>query len=266
MSENAQEYRERYYAELRRLNAERPDTRKVCSVEGCENRLRSDNVIGRCGEHYYLPVDMPVCVMDGCGNRLTALNSTGRCVEHRQKYWVANVCAAEGCGKILHADNGTGYCHDHRRMAVQHQEYMRAYYQSRKAEFQQYARNWRLANGERHRASARAWAAANHEARQAAQARRRQRAQVAMTDEDRQRSVARRREIKNAPCFYCGSPETSDTDHYFPLAKRGTDHHWNLVRACDDCNSRKNASCGTAFMLRTGRWSQPPLPPPILAA
>jgi hypothetical protein len=266
MSENVQEYRERYYAEQRRLNAERPDTRETCSVGDCENRLRSDNVIGRCSEHYYLPVEMPACAMEGCENRLTALNTTGRCMEHRAKYWVAATCAAEGCEQILHEDNVTGHCHKHRGLSGWRQEYGRAYYESRKAEFQQYARDWRLANGDDHRAAVRAWNAANREARQAMHARRRTRIKVDMSGEDRRRSVERRKEIKGDPCFYCGDDETSDTDHYFPLAKGGTDHWWNLVRACDPCNSYKNATCGTAFMLRTGWWNLPPLPPLTLPA
>lgn len=266
LSDGTRESRERYYARLRQETRDRPDTRAVCSVGDCENRLRSDNIIGRCSEHYYLPVEMPVCSFEDCENRLTALNMTGRCMGHRAKYWAAATCAAEGCEQILYEDNATGYCYKHRSMAPENREFQRTYYQSRKAEFQQYARDWRLANGDDHRAAVRAWNAANREARQAMHARRRTRAQVNMTDEDRRRSVARRKEIKGDRCFYCGDPGTSDTDHYFPLAKGGTDHWWNLVRACDPCNSCKNATCGTAFMLRTGWWNPPPLPPLILAA
>jgi hypothetical protein len=247
------ECRDRFNAKLREQNRLRPDERRFCSEPRCPNRLRSDNTTGRCAGHVYIPVDMPECTVERCTNRLTVRNTTGRCwEEHHAKYWVAEQCGHVGCEQILHEDNSLGYCHEHRSEAEQHQEYMRAYYQSRKAEFQAYAKAWRLANGDDHRAAVRAWSTANREARQAMHARRRTRIKVAMTDLDRQQSVARRRDIKNNPCFYCGTAETSDTDHFFPLAKGGTDHWWNLVRACDPCNSRKNATCGTAFLLRAG--------------
>jgi len=224
--------------------------RLECSVEGCENRLRLDNTTGRCREHHYAPRDMPECCIEGCANRLPAFNTTGRCVDHRQKYWIASLCASDGCDKALHADNQTGYCHDHRREAEEHKEYQRRYYQARQVEFREYARLWRLANGDDHRAAVRAWNAANREARQASHARRRQRVKAEMTAADRRASAERRKQIKDDPCFYCGAAETSDTDHFYPLAKGGTDHWWNLVRACDPCNSRKNATCGTAYLLR----------------
>ena len=195
---------------------------------------------------------MPECSFGGCTNRLTVRNTTGRCMDHHQKYWIASVCEAADCGQILHADNIAGYCYKHRRMSEHRQNYDRAYYQSRRVEFQEYARQWRLANGDDHRAAVRAWNLANREARQASQARRRTRVKAEMSAADRRMSVARRIEIKYDPCFYCGCAETSDTDHFFPLAKGGTDHWWNLVRACDSCNSRKNATCGTAFLLRFG--------------
>ena len=43
----------------------------------------------------------------------------------------------------------------------------------------------------------------------------------------------------------------SCVDHFFPLAKGGTDHWFNLVRACRSCNLRKRTMCGTAFLLLT---------------
>jgi hypothetical protein len=251
-SPRAQVYRERLYAMLREQTRLRLDERPFCSEGNCPNRLRSDNTTGRCVEHIYIPVDMPECSLTGCPNRLTVRNTTGRCWDHHARHWVAEQCGHDGCGQILHADNGTGYCHEHRREAQQHQEYMRAYYQGRKAEFQEYARNWRLAHGDDHRAAVRAWNAANREARQAANARRRVRVRVDMSAEDRRLSVDRRKEIKGNPCFYCGSAETHHVDHYYPIDKGGTDHFWNLVRACESCNCRKNATCGTAFLLRSG--------------
>jgi 5-methylcytosine-specific restriction endonuclease McrA len=65
-------------------------------------------------------------------------------------------------------------------------------------------------------------------------------------------SVGRRLAIRNDPCFYCGSPETAHVDHYFPLAKGGSDRWVNLVRTCGPCNNAKYTMCGTAFRLLTG--------------
>lgn len=68
---------------------------------------------------------------------------------------------------------------------------------------------------------------------------------------DRELSVAYRLAIRHDPCFYCGSPETDHVDHFFPIAKGGTDVWWNLVRACSRCNHAKYDRCGTAFLLLT---------------
>ena len=47
-----------------------------------------------------------------------------------------------------------------------------------------------------------------------------------------------------------------EDDHYFPVAKGGTDHWFNLVRSCLLCNRSKAAHCGTWFRLRMGTWAQ----------
>ena len=78
-------------------------------------------------------------------------------------------------------------------------------------------------------------------------------AAVDMDDTDRLLSVLYRSAIKNDPCYYCGSPDTDHVDHFFPLAKGGTDHFWNLVRACQRDNLSKHTQCGTAYLLRRGR-------------
>lgn len=69
---------------------------------------------------------------------------------------------------------------------------------------------------------------------------------------DRLLSAFYRQAIRNDPCYYCGSSVTDHTDHFFPLAKGGTDHWFNLVRACRSCNFSKRTTCGTAFLLLTG--------------
>jgi 5-methylcytosine-specific restriction endonuclease McrA len=125
-------------------------------------------------------------------------------------------------------------------------------------------RQWRLDNPERARenssrlsdarrarlriSNAR-WIREHPEAARAAISRRRTRIKADMSDTDRELSVAYRQAITNDPCFYCGAPGTED-DHYQSLKKGGTDHWWNLVRACRPCNARKNAMNGDEFLER----------------
>jgi hypothetical protein len=180
--------RDRLYVILREQSERRREQRAVCSVDGCDRRVRSDNTTGRCNDHIYVPLDLAVCSADGCENRIIATNTTGRCMGHV---------------------------------------------------------DWR--------AVASAWAAANPEARQAATARRRRRVRVDMDATDRLLSTLYRCAIKNDPCYYCGSPVTDHVDHFFPLVKGGTDHFWNLVRACQRDNLSKHTQCGTAYLLRRGR-------------
>jgi hypothetical protein len=89
----------------------------------------------------------------------------------------------------------------------------------------------------------------NAEIFRAGAARRRQRIEINMTDVDRELSVTYRKTIKNDPCFYCG--EISDImhdDHIVALVHGGTDHWWNLVRACARCNLRKGTMTAEVFM------------------
>lgn len=270
------EYREQYYAELREQSEQRRQQRPECSVDGCEKQIRSDNTSGRCAAHIYIPLDLPVCAVDGCENRLNSRNPVGRCMEHRGLYWAADApkCAVPGCGKTLRADNQTGVCRQHRSGSEWRKAYNREYYRRNQAALREYARQYREVYGEEHRAYTRAWNAANPEARQAMHARRRQLARhrqlpwqyqaawyrqiiqrrrqlrVSMDATDRLLSGEYRRAIRHDRCFYCGSPDTDHVDHFFPLAKGGTDHFFNLVRACRKCNLSKNTMCGTAFLLR----------------
>jgi 5-methylcytosine-specific restriction endonuclease McrA len=96
-------------------------------------------------------------------------------------------------------------------------------------------------------------AATRPEVFRAARARRKQRLRVRMDALDRALSAAYRIAIRDDTCFYCGlcSAEMHD-DHFYPLAKGGTDHWWNLVRACGPCNMHKHTGCGTWFLLRSG--------------
>lgn len=91
------------------------------------------------------------------------------------------------------------------------------------------------------------------EARATDKARRRVRVTVEFTAEDRAESIAWRKLIKDDPCFYCGAAETHHVDHYISLANGGTEHWWNLVRACRTCNHRKNKMNGDDFLRLLGR-------------
>jgi 5-methylcytosine-specific restriction endonuclease McrA len=114
-----------------------------------------------------------------------------------------------------------------------------------------YNKQWRVANPEKVRESSRRYKQANPEVDLAAIHRRRQRLDHGMDARDREMSVDYRRAIRDDPCFYCGSSaERCHVDHYFPLAKGGTDHWFNLVPACRTCNLRKFTECGTAYLLR----------------
>lgn len=86
----------------------------------------------------------------------------------------------------------------------------------------------------------------------AAKSRRRMRLDRRMTPDDARISVDYRRAIAADPCYYCGAEETDCVDHIFPLAKGGTDHWWNLARACTACNASKHSKCSTRYMLLAG--------------
>lgn len=101
----------------------------------------------------------------------------------------------------------------------------------------------------------------------AARARRKQR-RGSLDATEREMSRAYRAAIRNDPCWYCTNRVDGDMhdDHYFPLSKGGTDHWWNLVRACGSCNRRKHAYCGTWFALRRGTVEPARSVPPLSEA
>ena len=234
-------WRTREYLDKRkadyRAQPKAADTRRTCSADGCERKIRSDNTTGRCTDHAFIHIDWAGCSVDGCEARIMPGNQLGRCVEHRGLYWAGDPpkCGEPGCSRKLHRDNTVGFCHEHR--AAWREAYNRDYYEQTQAERREYARQYREVYAEEHRAHASA---------------RRSRARSGMDVADRGLSVAYRLAIRNDPCFYCGSPETDHVDHYFPIAKGGTDHWWNLVRSCSRCNHAKYDRCGTAYLLLTG--------------
>lgn len=84
-------------------------------------------------------------------------------------------------------------------------------------------------------------------------ARRRSRERDGLDSLDRELSRAYRAAIASDLCFYCGSLGEHD-DHMTPLARGGTDHWWNLTRACSPCNLAKWTMTADEYILaREGR-------------
>src|SRR4051812_48827073 len=106
-------------------------------------------------------------------------------------------------------------------------EYLKEYYQKNKERINkrnaEYAKN-------------------NREVRRGIKARYRTQLVKGMSKLDRQKSTLHRKRIKNNACYYCDKvTEQMHDDHYYPLAKGGTDHWFNIVRACSTCNQKKNS-------------------------
>jgi hypothetical protein len=142
------------------------------------------------------------------------------------------------------------------RLRVKNRVFSRESYirhaEKRRAEARQYAAD----NPEKVREACRRWLAAHPEFRSAANSRRRIKRRTGLTAQDGRMSLARRTEIRDDPCFYCGGPG-EEYEHYFPVAKGGTDIWANILRSCLPCNrgrGGKHEMCGTAFMLRNGTW------------
>ena len=62
----------------------------------------------------------------------------------------------------------------------------------------------------------------------------------------------------NFACYYCGTPaslglKVLHVDHVIPISMGGTNHPWNLVAACWDCNLGKSGSAPTADLVRSVR-------------
>ncbi|MFE9850333.1 HNH endonuclease [Streptomyces sp. NPDC005576] len=119
---------------------------------------------------------------------------------------------------------------------------------------------WRLSNYQKNKEKIRARVRARYselyplepERWLAANARRKQRLKVDMDKMDRALSLAYRRAIRVDACRYCSRRLVGDmhVDHFYPLAKGGTNHWWNLVQSCGPCNRHKHDRCGTWMLLR----------------
>lgn len=258
-----------------------------CTVSGCD---RSDKLRrGLCGMHYQRwaahgdpewesPKQPISCIIEDCGAQPTVgkglcrkhymrLHRTGSTAVPAKEPRELGPCSVDGCPKredrrglcsmhytrwqkhgdtsivlrpwtpqegLICSENGCGAAASTRGMCRRH--WAAAYHQRNRE-----ARNARMREHYR----------ANREEYYAKTNRRRQTVEANMDDLDRALSADYRRAIAKDPCGYCGA-SSDHVDHFFPVSKGGTDHWWNLLRACEPCNKAKWARCGTWFLLIRG--------------
>lgn len=190
------------------------------------------------------------CAEVGCG---LAVSAKGLCLAHYKKaYREANKDKIAAAKKLYYVANKE-------RLAAEH----KLYYETNKVSIAAAAKVYRKANREAaleygkiycesNRKRLAEYYKINPEVVKASQSRRRASKKVSMSKEDRTLSVEYRKAIKNDPCFYCGTREgTFHDDHYIPLSKGGTDHWWNLVRACAFCNLSKKDKMPKDFLQKS---------------
>jgi len=72
---------------------------------------------------------------------------------------------------------------------------------------------------------------------------------VVLSDLSRAKTQHYKAKIKDDPCYYCDKKiENMTDDHYYALARGGTDHWFNIVRSCHNCNSRKSSRLASEFV------------------
>ena len=209
-------------------------TGRPCEIDGCENRGRYR---GWCPMHYQRWIthgdphkvivherEHVVCTVDGCSN---PTNTRDLCTNHRRRQLQGVPLDAPVRVFGLRQPCATSFCD---RLAT----------------------DFGLCRRCREREQYREYP----EVKKARTARRRARARE-LNPGDRELSDAYRDAIRFDACRYCGDPDGAEVDHIFPLAKGGTDHWWNLTRACVSCNRRKYAHCGTHWHLKRGTWVVP---------
>ncbi|MFS4103770.1 HNH endonuclease [Streptomyces sp. PD-S100-1] len=258
-----------------------------CTVAGCG---RGDTLRrGLCTKHYqrwkshgdpeWEPPRQPEnCTIEGCGAQPTVgkglcrkhfkrLHRTGSTADPVKVQRVLGPCAVDGCGK---REDRRGLCTTHYARWKRHGDtstVLRPWTpqdgltcsetgcQAAASSQGLCRRHWVAAyhqkNREARNARMRAHYLANREEYYAKTNRRRQIVEANMDALDRALSADYRRAIAADACAYCGAA-SSHVDHVFPVAKGGTDHWWNLVRACEPCNKAKAAHCGTWFLLLRG--------------
>lgn len=92
---------------------------------------------------------------------------------------------------------------------------------------------------------------------------RRKRSRAKMTTDNIRLSGLYRVVISEDPCFYCGTEESesSHVDHYVPVGLGGTDHWWDLVQDCANCNLSKHDSMPLDFINRIRKREPSPVFP-----
>ncbi|WP_157186547.1 HNH endonuclease [Nocardia jiangxiensis] len=198
----------------------------------------------------------PVCEIENCNDPVYCKK---KCRPHYRKAY-----EAENREKLLANKRARYYENRDKNLAD-----MRDYYWRNKEASQERFKNWceanpgyfrdrYLANKEHILAMNKEWRDGHPEYFRAHSARRRHQGAVGMTAQDKIDSVEWRKRIANDPCYYCGkSAESMHVDHMNPLSRGGTDHWWNLVRSCQQCNLRKNAKTAEEFIEELDRCLQP---------
>jgi hypothetical protein len=224
---------------------EPPKPTEACAVEECG---KPHAARGWCGTHYVrwlrtgsvelaLRPEVPPCAVEGCGS---LRDKREWCIKHYARWkkygdplitqrernsTPPETCTLDGCEQP-HRAKGRCYRHYGQLKYLSNYEAITA----------RHARHYRD-NPEMYAVKS--------------IVRRRQLAAVPLDKVDRLLSAEYRKAIRNDPCAYCGAPGV-ETDHFFPVNLGGTEHWWNLVRACRWCNRSKGAHCGTRFALKRG--------------
>ncbi len=217
---------------------------RCCTAEGCGRKLHSDNLAGYCRKHQGLGRS------EQAKERRAELQRQRRAAQRLES--PRQVCAADGCSRQLKRDNSCGYCQRHRNQAEAVRSYKQQYGEAHADKLRTGRQQWYAGNREAVLARVSEYRRTHPEVHAAVMSRRKVRVRADMDSLDRELSVSYRKAIADDPCFYCGVTETHHVDHYISLANGGTDHWWNLVRACAPCNFSKHAMNGDEFLLLKG--------------
>lgn len=227
----------------------RADVAPRCGEPGCGKTLHRDNQTGFCHKHRKAWRD--AYNRDYYQQNQADLLEYARQYrdEHPEEHREASLRWARANPDRKLANDAAFRERNRERLRVSGKEATRESYARHADRRRAGSRDYYARNPEKVLAACKKWRTEHPEFRAAANARRKLRTKLSR--EDRQISLAYRQAICNDPCFYCGGPAVH-TDHYFALAKGGTDHWFNLVRACQHCNLSKRTMCGTAFLLLSG--------------
>jgi 5-methylcytosine-specific restriction endonuclease McrA len=190
----------------------------LCSIDGCEN-VKS-RVRGWCNAHYRRWQRYGDPLYQTYTRRTPAYNG--------------KICESENCNSLARSK---GLCEKHYMELPERRKYKANWYKNNRELTLQRALEWQKNNPESR--------AATHVKRKIA---------CELSEEDRDISVEYRKAISKDSCFYCGTidAEQYHIDHYLALCNGGTDHWWNLVRACAGCNLRKNKMIAQTFQDTQG--------------